>query len=530
METNNGILGKPDFTKSDIETLKKYFELNKKYQKRINDELMPELLNDPLWGPILKQQTDEQRMIQQERSLEMQRAAIYDGKWTEYANDLITQGVMYARLNISYKDWYKLIKIYKDHLIPYLKKDFAGSTEEAITFIDGLSKFVDYAMYGIAEAYFTEKNNIIKAKEETFRAIFENSSDNILLVDKNANIITINHIAQDYKKEDIIGKSLFSFQTGNNDELLKEAVNIVLTNKTPYLFESSYPVKGITQYFSSSISPICALDGEINSLVFISRDISEQKRAEVKIKEMNANLEKKVNERTIELKNSNDELEQFAYVASHDLQEPLRTISNFAGLFKRQYKGKLDGKADEYLNFIDTSTARMQILIKDLLEYSRIGKIDKDMADVNCNLILKEVLNDMSKSINENKTEIHSESLPIIKGYAVEIKSLFQNLMSNAIKFQKAGAHPIINIKVEDKGKEWLFAVEDNGIGIDKKYYNKLFVIFQRLHNKAEYPGTGIGLVQCKKITELHGGRIWVDSELGKGSTFYFTMLKTKSV
>ncbi len=527
LETSNGILEIPDFTKRDIETLKKYFQLNKKYQKKINDELMPELMGDSLWGPILKQQTEKQRKMQQEHSLEIQRAAIYEGKWKKYTEDLMTQGVMYARMNISYKDWYKLIKIYKDHLIPHLKKDFAGSTEEAITFIDGLTKFVDYAMYGIAEAYFTEKNNIIKAKEERFRAIFENSTDHILLVDKNANIITLNRLTPDYKEEDIVGKSLFSFQHGTNEELLKKAVNTVLTTKSPYVFESSYTINGITQYFSSSISPIFGADEEINNLVFISRDISEQKRAEMKIKEMNATLEKKVNERTIELKNSNNELEQFAYVASHDLQEPLRTISNFAGLFERQYKGKLDDKADEYLSFISSSTTRMQILIKDLLEYSRIGKNDKDMAEVNCNQLIKEVLNDMSESINENKAKVHSDALPVIKGYAVEMKSLFQNLISNAIKFQTPGAHPVIKIKVKDKGKEWLLGVEDNGIGIDKKYYDKLFIIFQRLHNKAEYPGTGIGLVQCKKIIELHGGKIWVDSEQGKGSTFYFTMPKT---
>jgi PAS domain S-box-containing protein len=527
LETNNAILSTPDFTKSDLETLKKYFELNKKYQKKISDELMPEVLKHPLFGKLLKQQTEEKRKAQQERSLEMQRSAIYDGKWEEYAKDLMTQGVMYARMNISYKDWYKLIKIYKDHLIPHLKKDFVGSTEEAITFIDGLSKFVDYAMYGIAEAYFTEKNTIIKAQEENFRAIFENSADHILLIDKNANIITINRVTPDYKKEDVIGKSLFSFPDEKNHEMLKKAINTVLTNKTPFVFETSVLVEGVSKYVSSSISPIFGMDGEINNLVFISRDINEQKIAEEKIKEMNANLEKKVNERTEELKTSNNELEQFAYVASHDLQEPLRTISNFTGLFEQQYKGKLDKKADEYLNFISSSTARMQILIKDLLEYSRIGKNDIDKTEVDCNELLKEVLNDLSKSTNESKAEIHSEYLPTMKGYPMELKSLFQNLISNAIKFQKGDGHPIINISVKDKNTKWLFAVKDNGIGIDRKYYDKLFIIFQRLHNKTEYPGTGIGLVQCRKIVELHGGKIWVDSELGKGSTFYFTLPKT---
>lgn len=238
-----------------------------------------------------------------------------------------------------------------------------------------------------------------------------------------------------------------------------------------------------------------------------------------------ANVEKM----NIKLTSSNKGIEQFAYVASHDLQEPLRTISNFVNLFQTQYKGALDKDADEYLNLIIGATSRMQLLIKDLLDYSRIGS-DKNKVAVDCNTLLKEVLNDMAKSIQDSKAEIHFEPLPIINGFLSGLKSLFQNLITNAIKYRKSDTQAIINITAQDKNNEWFFAIKDNGIGINKIYYERIFIIFQKLHTQQQYAGTGIGLAQAKKIIELHGGRIWIESELGKGSTFYFTIPKATNL
>jgi len=233
-----------------------------------------------------------------------------------------------------------------------------------------------------------------------------------------------------------------------------------------------------------------------------------------------------VEKMNIKLMSSNKEMEQFAFIASHDMQEPLRTISNYVGLLQNQYKGKLDKDADRCLNSISGATFRMQSLIRDLLEYSKIGN-DNNKIEIDCNVLLNDVLNDMNESIKENKAEIHSEQLPVINGYISGINSLFKNLISNAVKFRKKDVHPIINISAEIKDNEWFFTIKDNGIGIDKKYYDKIFVIFQRLHTKAEYAGTGIGLAHVKKIIELHGGKIGFESELGKGTTFYFTIPKT---
>jgi signal transduction histidine kinase len=224
-----------------------------------------------------------------------------------------------------------------------------------------------------------------------------------------------------------------------------------------------------------------------------------------------------------ELKMKNRELEQFAYVASHDLQEPLRTTAGFVDLLQKQYKGKLDDKADKYLAFIADASTRMRVLIKDLLEFSRIGT-KAELKTVDCNIILKNMLSDIDAAIQETNASVQFGEMPVLMGYPTEIKLLFQNLVVNAIKFRKKDTAPQINITVEQKKGFWQFAVNDNGIGMEKEHNERIFDIFQRLHTRIEYEGSGIGLSHCKKIVELHHGKIWVISNPGVGSTFYFTM------
>jgi len=228
---------------------------------------------------------------------------------------------------------------------------------------------------------------------------------------------------------------------------------------------------------------------------------------------------------TVALEQKNKETEQFAYIASHDLQEPLRTITNYIGLFSADYKGKLDKEADVYINFINKAAGRMQTLIVDLLEYTRIEN-DRERAEVDLNVLVDEILKDIEKTITENNAVIKFEKLPVLTGYFSRLKSLFQNLISNAIKFRKSDVAPIVIITAKDMDKDWLFEIKDNGIGIEKDYFEKIFKLFQRLHAKKEYGGTGIGLAHCKKIVELRGGKIWVESEFGKGSSFFFTLPK----
>lgn len=239
--------------------------------------------------------------------------------------------------------------------------------------------------------------------------------------------------------------------------------------------------------------------------------------------EANNQLEKKVRQRTAEIESKNKELEQFAYVASHDLQEPLRTISGFVELLQKQFRGKQDGNADIYLDYLSQSSDRMKILIKDLLDYSRIGR-EKESRVIDCNLLLGDVLADLDKVIKESGAVIRVEDLPTLHGYPTELKLLFQNLITNSIKFRRPATLPIVSIGAERENGHWKFNVADNGIGIENHFLERIFIIFQRLHNRSQYEGSGIGLAHCKKIVELHGGQIWVKSKPGEGSQFFFTI------
>lgn len=229
--------------------------------------------------------------------------------------------------------------------------------------------------------------------------------------------------------------------------------------------------------------------------------------------------------RVADLIMTNKELEQFAYLASHDLQEPLLTISNYVELIAGKYSGKLDKEADQYLNFISTANNKIRNLIKDLLDFSSIGK-ENTFTSVDCNEILKEVIDEMGTSIKESNAKIKVSILPILTGDKIKLKQLFQNLIGNAIKFQKNNVSPEIKISVLEKDKEYIFAIKDNGIGIEEEYFDKLFKVFHRLHNVTEYPGTGIGLAISKKIVAQHYGKIWVESKIDEGSTFYFSIAK----
>jgi len=231
----------------------------------------------------------------------------------------------------------------------------------------------------------------------------------------------------------------------------------------------------------------------------------------------------KLEESVAELGRSNADLQQFAYVASHDLQEPLRMVSSYTQLIARRYKGKLDADADEFIAFAVDGANRMQRLILDLLAYSRVNTAGRQFEPTAMETVLTAALNNLTNAVKESQAIITHDPLPAVMGDDKQLAQLFQNLLSNAVKF--GGAQPPrIHISAKQADGEWLCSVRDHGIGIDPQYADRIFVIFQRLHTREEYPGTGIGLAICKKIIERHGGHMWVESELGKGATFYFTL------
>ncbi len=249
--------------------------------------------------------------------------------------------------------------------------------------------------------------------------------------------------------------------------------------------------------------------GEIQGLV---RDVTERKRAEDELRRYSE-----------ELARSNADLQQFAYVASHDLQEPLRMVSSYTQLLGRRYKGNLDADADEFIGYAVDGATRMQNLINDLLAYSRVGAFGKPVEPTDCNHVFEHVVTDLRAAIDDSRAVVAHDPLPTVMADESELAHLFQNLIGNAIKFH-GDEQPRVHVSAELNGEDWVFSVRDNGIGIEQQYADRIFRVFQRLHTRDKYSGTGIGLAICKRIVEGHGGRIWLESEPGKGSVFNFTI------
>lgn len=283
---------------------------------------------------------------------------------------------------------------------------------------------------------------------------------------------------------------------------------ITESGETKYMFDRGYLL------FNKKGKPI--------RMIGSMEDISDRKEYENHLEELNSQINKRVQELAI----SNAELEQFAYVASHDLQEPLRMVTRFLSEIERKYNDQLDEKGKEYIHYAVDGAQRMRILILDLLEYSKIGKFDQSKENIDMNLLLEEIMLYNELALKENNATLIWKNLPTINCRRTPIQLVLQNLIGNSIKYHKLEKPTTIEISYTDLGTKWQFCVSDDGIGINPIFFDKIFVIFQRLHPKQEYSGTGIGLAICRKIIETQGGKIWVNSEEGKGSQFYFTVSK----
>jgi PAS domain S-box-containing protein len=251
----------------------------------------------------------------------------------------------------------------------------------------------------------------------------------------------------------------------------------------------------------------------------IVMDITESKVAQETLKHDEARERK-----SVELKRSNDELQQFAYIAAHDLQEPLRMVASYTQLLAKRYKGRLDSDADDFIAYAVDGAHRMQLLIGDLLAYCRVGTKGKELRETSSETALEQALLNLQGAIQESGGVVTHDPLPTVVADGAQLVQLFQNVVGNAIKYHSAELPRVHVSAKKNGGNEWIFSMRDNGLGIDPKYFEKIFVMFQRLHGREEFSGTGIGLTVCKKIAERHGGRMWVESEPGKGSTFYFAL------
>ncbi|OFY84158.1 MAG: hypothetical protein A3F72_01235 [Bacteroidetes bacterium RIFCSPLOWO2_12_FULL_35_15] len=359
-----------------------------------------------------------------------------------------------------------------------------------------------------------------KKSEEKFRGFMESAPDAIVIVNREGKILLANSQTEKlfgYTKEELIGKEVeLLMPVRFRHEHYGQREGFFINPKSRHMGTG---MNLVGQHKDGKEFPVDISLGAFDTEdgVFVSaaiRDITEMKQAERNLKI-----------KSEELIRSNKDLEQFAYATSHDLQEPLRTISNYVELLDETYSELKDKESKQYLKFITSASARMQNLIKDLMNFSRVEK-DITFETVDCNIVLNEVISDLATTIKESGAKITVTKLPVLKGNHIRLKQVFQNLIDNAIKFRRKNIAPLIEVNAEDKGTEYLFAVKDNGIGIEEQNYKKLFNIFQRLNPADAYPGTGIGLSIVKKIINSHNGQICVESKFNEGSIFYFTLPK----
>ena len=371
--------------------------------------------------------------------------------------------------------------------------------------------------YGVVVTYsdITERKNMqqqLQENERNYRELVQNANSAIIRYKRSGEVSFFNEFAQTlfgYPAEEIVGKpvSILLPATDSAGVDLSALVENIIDHPEEYASVTNQNIcrDGRRVWMTWTNQPIYDPEVRVTEILTVGTDITELKRTED------------------ELRRSNAELEQFAYVASHDLQEPLRTVAGMMQMLQKRYGGQLDARADEYIHFAVDATDRMQQLINDLLDFSRIERRGRPFAETNMEKVLQIALANLKMAVAESDAKITHDPLPTVMADSGQLTQVLQNLIGNAIKF-RSEQPPEIHISAEKIEHGWQFAVQDNGIGIDPEYFERIFLIFQRLHTRKEYPGTGIGLALCKRIIERHGGEIWIESELKHGTTFYFTL------
>lgn len=361
-----------------------------------------------------------------------------------------------------------------------------------------------------------ERTRALAESENHYRSLTEAAQDNIFVVARDDTLKYVNSWgARTLRQspENLIGQRRANFFPPETAKRQGQSLEKVFqSGQSSYIEDISVFPEGQV-WLSTWLIPLKNDQGETDAVLGVSRDITTTKRAEEELAQ-----------KAEELARSNAELENFAYIASHDLQEPLRMVASFAELLGQRYRDQLDDKAREFIGYIDEGTQRMKLLIDDLLTYSRLGR-KKEWRPTDLNTVLDRALFNLALLIEETGAEITRNPLPTVHTDPVQMLQVFQNLIGNALKF-RAQSRPQVQIGAQEDENEWVFSVRDQGIGIAPEYAERIFLMFQRLHSRSQYPGTGIGLALCKKIVENHKGRIWVESQEGQGATFYFTIPK----
>jgi len=390
---------------------------------------------------------------------------------------------------------------------------------------------------------FTEEQRAVetlRVSDARYRRLFETAQDGILILDaETGQVVDANPFMKDllgYSQEEFVGRKLWEIGPFKGEDASKSAFAELQRNDRLHYEGLPLETKDGRRVEVEFISNAYLADGT-RFIHCNIRDITERMRVNQALAAANKEMAFQVEEKSkradelavinAELARSNAELEQFAYVSTHDLQEPLRAVASCVQLLQKRYEGQLDERAQEFITHAVDGTKRMQTLINDLLAYSRISTHAQVFAATNSEVVLREALANLVVAIAESGAVVTHDALPTVSGDATQLTQLFQNLINNALKFRGERLSRI-HVGVVRKSGGWQFSVADNGIGMESQYFERVFLVFQRLHTRKEYQGTGIGLAICKKVVERHGGRIWVESAPGQGATFCFTIPERK--